>query len=263
LIYSAKEAVLVDTAITITQNKDLITWIETTAPGRKLSYIYITHGHADHFLGLPQLLQRFPEAVPLATEGTIRHIEQQVAEPFFSKTWLAFFPGNQLHTPLQLPKPLPKDNKFILEKQWVFQAIECGHSDTFDSTVLWVPSLKLAVCGDVVYGNVHQMLREANTEEKRAEWIRAVEKVEALKPAYVVPGHRNAGEMDGVWHLASTKKYIQDFGELLKAKPKSPAELYSAMIKKYPDRFNPMVLAWSSAAAFMPGAESKPAETNL
>lgn len=252
LIFSENEAVLVDTPITISQTKDLISWIETTAPGRKISYIYITHGHADHFLGLPQLLQRFPEAQAVATKATVRHMEQQISEPYFSSTWLGFFPGDQIYLPPQLAQPLPDDNKFVLEGQWVFEAIECGHSDTFDSTILWVPDLKLAVCGDVVYGDVHQMLFEANSQELRDEWIRAVEKVEALKPAYVVPGHRNQDEMDGVWHLASTKKYIQDFTDALKNKPDNPADLYSSMIKKYPNRFNPMVLGWGCAGAFMP-----------
>ena len=34
-------------------------WIETK--GRRLSRIYITHGHGDHWLGLARLIQRFPE----------------------------------------------------------------------------------------------------------------------------------------------------------------------------------------------------------
>ncbi|KAL3476671.1 beta-lactamase-like protein [Aspergillus californicus] len=253
LIYSENEAVLVDTAITINQNKDLIKWIERTAPRRKLSYIYITHGHADHFLGLPLLLQHFPEAKAVATEATVRHIEQAISEPAFSSTWVAFFPGDQLSTQHQLPEALPKDNKFLLQNRWTFEAIECGHSDTFDSTVLWVPDLRLAVCGDVVYGDVHQMLFEANTREKREEWIRAVEKVEALNPVYVVPGHRNADEMDGIWHLEATKKYIRDFMVLLEEKPQTVTELYSDMLAKYPNRFNPMVLGWGCSGAYVSG----------
>ena len=36
-----------------------------------------------------------------------------------------------------------------------FRAVEAGHTDTLDTTVLHVPDLHLVVAGDVVYGGVH------------------------------------------------------------------------------------------------------------
>ncbi|KAF9771386.1 hypothetical protein IL306_010978 [Fusarium sp. DS 682] len=258
LIYSAEEAVLVDTPITIKQTEALIEWIEKIAPNRKLSYIYVTHGHGDHFFGIPQLLKRFPEAVPLATMGTVKHMEQQISEPYFSKMWDFRFPG-QIYRPFQLAQPLSEDSglQFKLQDRWVFQAIECGHSDTYDSTALWVPDLKLAVCGDVVYGQVHQMFYEANTRARREEWIRGIEKIEALNPVYVVPGHRQAEEIDGVWHLAATKKYIEDFGRVLQKKPKDAQELVDLMINLYPERYNPNALRLSAAGVFMAPEEER------
>lgn len=252
LIYSAQEAVLVDTPITVKQTEDLITWIESIAPNRKLSYIYITHGHGDHFFGIPVLLKHFPEAVPIATKATLEHMEQQVEDPYFSETWEYRFPG-QIYKPFQLAQPLSKESslQFKLQERWVFQAVECGQSDTHDSTILWVPDLKLAVCGDVVYGQVHQMLFEANTKKKRDEWVRAIEKVESLNPTYVVPGHRQAEEIDGVWHLASTKKYIKDFGDILERETKDAREVISEMVKLYPDRYNTNALALSAAGVFL------------
>ncbi|RWA05890.1 hypothetical protein EKO27_g9215 [Xylaria grammica] len=251
LVYSEREAVLVDTPITIQQNEALVAWVEGIAPGRRLRYIYITHGHGDHFFGIPVILKHFPEAVPLATLATVKHMGQQTEEAVFSNLWEARFPG-QIHKPFTLAQPIPEDWRlqFKLEERWVFQAIHCGHTDTYDSTILWVPDLRLAICGDVVYGQVHQMLMEANTEARREEWIRAIEKVEELKPAYVVPGHRQAEEIDGVWHLASTKKYIQDFGDVLKSGPKDEADLFSKMLDLYPDRFNPGALKLSTMGAF-------------
>ncbi|XDG06964.1 hypothetical protein ABKA04_006579 [Annulohypoxylon sp. FPYF3050] len=258
LIYSTQEAVLVDTPITVKQTEGLIRWIESIAPHRKLSYIYITHGHGDHFFGISVLLKRFPEAIPVATKATLKHMEQQVEDPYFSETWECRFPG-QIYKPFRLAQPLSNESglRFILQKRWVFQAVECGHSDTHDSTVLWVPDLKLAVCGDVVYGQVHQMLFEANTKKKRDEWIRAIEKIESLKLAYVVPGHRQVEEIDGVWHLESTKKYIEDFGKILEREPKDAREVISEMVKLYPDRYNTNALALSAAGVFLVPKEAR------
>ncbi|TGJ81924.1 hypothetical protein E0Z10_g6850 [Xylaria hypoxylon] len=251
LVYSEREAVLVDTPITVRQTEALVTWIEKIAPNRKLRYIYITHGHGDHFFGIPVLLKHFPEAVPLATLATVKHMEQQTEETVFSEVWEARFPG-QIHKPFTLAQPIPEDwhLQFKLDNRWVFQAILCGHSDTYDSTILWVPDLRLAICGDVVYGQVHQMLKEANTKAKREEWIRAIEIVEALKPVYIVPGHKQAEEIDGVWHLASTKKYIQDFGEVLRSDPKDEAEVLSKVLDLYPDRLNPEAVKLSASGVF-------------
>lgn len=139
-----------------------------------------------------------------------------------------------------------------METVGYFQAIECGQSDTYDSTILWVPDLRVAVCGDVVYGQVHQMLLEANTKFNRQAWIRSIEKAENLDPVYVVAGHKQAEEMDGVWHLAAPKKYIQDFGKVLEEKdPKDANELAAEMLKLYPDRYNLFALQLSAIGAFL------------
>ncbi|KAH8692303.1 beta-lactamase-like protein [Talaromyces proteolyticus] len=252
LIYSSHDAILVDTPLTIKQSEELIEWIEKIAPNRKLSYIYITHGHGDHFFGVPVILKRFPNAVPVATRKVLEHMKQQVEKNIFKNMWELRFPG-QIYQPQLSPLAsiLPESGKFRLENRWVFEAIECGHSDTYDSTVLWVPDLKLAVCGDVVYGKVHQYLFEANNEEKRKAWIQAIEKVEALGPLYVVPGHKQSGELDGIWHLSATKKYILDFEDIIKSNPKDSREVFRKMMELYGDRFNPSALKLSCKGAIV------------
>jgi len=104
--------------------------------------------------------------------------------------WKSRFSNQTSHQDyLRFFTPVLSHSGFYFEKPWLLQPIECGHTDTYDSTILWIESLKLAVCGDVVYGQVHQTLFETNTKAKRAECIRAIEKVEALEPVYVVLGH--------------------------------------------------------------------------
>ncbi|KAH9216202.1 beta-lactamase-like protein [Leptodontidium sp. 2 PMI_412] len=248
LIHGAKEAILVDTPITIAQTNDLIAWIKATIPTKRLTKIYITHGHGDHFFGIPTLMKEFPGAEPVATAATVKHMEQQVEKVYFKSGWGIQFPG-EIEENFILAKPLPKNNEMNLEDN-ILKAVEVGQSDTHDSTILWVPSIKLAVCGDVVYGDVHQLLSECNTKAKRQGWIDSIRKVEALKPEIVVPSHKRASEVDGPFHLRNTREYIESFEEFLEGGAKDPRELSKLMTKKYPTRFNPGTLIMSSVGAF-------------
>ena len=248
LIHGDHEAVLVDTPITTEQNKELADWIEATVPGKRLTTIYITHGHADHWFGIGVLQKRFPVVKAVATTGTISHMKQQIEPKAFKATWGTQFPG-QIDEDFQLADPLPPHGEFYLEGH-VLKAVEVGHSDTHDSTVLWVPDLKLAVCGDVVYGDVHQMLAFSNTKELREEWMAAIEKVEALGPEIIVAGHKKPGELDGTFHLAASKKYIRDFGDIVEGGAKDAREVSKEMLKRYPTRFNKGALLAGCNAAF-------------
>src|ERR1700720_4169606 len=49
LISGERDAVPVDTAITVDQNQKLVDWIVHS--GKNLTAIYATHGHGDHFFG--------------------------------------------------------------------------------------------------------------------------------------------------------------------------------------------------------------------
>ena len=249
LICAGNSAVLVDTAITVKQNNDLADWVDSLLQARKLrlATIYITHGHADHFLGLSILQSRFPGVKVVATKGTIEHMKQQIEPGFFGSFWEKFFP-DQLPDPVMTAEALPEDGKFSLEGH-TLQAVEVGHTDTTDTTVLWVPDLKLAVCGDVVYGDVHQYLVEANTREKRLEWIAALEKVKTLGPETVVAGHKRTGGLDGAYNLDSSIEYIKDFQGLIDGGITDAKVLYERMMEKYGGRVNSHALLGSCGAA--------------
>jgi glyoxylase-like metal-dependent hydrolase (beta-lactamase superfamily II) len=73
--------------------------------------------------------------------------------------------------------------------------IDLGHTDTANSTALYVPSIGLVVSGDAVYNNTHPYLAECD-EKARNEWLRALDKIEALHPKAVIaaaPSPRTEG----------------------------------------------------------------------
>ncbi|KIV85156.1 hypothetical protein PV11_00888 [Exophiala sideris] len=242
LIHTDTQAVLVDTPITQSQTADLASWIERTLPATaSLSYIYITHGHGDHWFGTNALLQRFPGARIVATKDTIAHMRSQTEPKTFKAIWSSRFPG-QIDTSFRLAEPLPESGEFFIndnDDEYKMKAIEVGHADTHSSTVLWCENLQLVVAGDVVYGDVHQMLGEANTHDLRMEWVAAIDKVASLNPANVVAGHKKPDEIDGPWHLARSKKYILDFDALVESgECKNVRDLVARMKELWSTRFN-------------------------
>ncbi|KAJ0413196.1 beta-lactamase-like protein [Aspergillus carlsbadensis] len=252
LIHGAKSAVLVDTPISIAQTEDLAAWIKSTAPGKDLHYVYITHGHGDHWFGIATLRKHWPNLRAIATPGTVAHMAEQVKPEIFEGTWLALFPGGQIPAVGELElAEATTSSSFELEGH-AFCAVEVGHTDTYNTTVLHIPSIRLVVAGDAVYGDVHQYFGEANTAAKRQEWLRALDTIEALDPHTVVAGHKRAGTVDGLFNLYKTRQYILDFEDAV-GKASNWKQLADDMRRRYPHRINPHAILRGAVAAFPEG----------
>lgn len=247
LIHGDADAVLVDTPISVAQTEDLVSWIKETASGKDLRYVYITHGHGDHWFGITVLRKHWPHLRALATPHTVKHMEGQIKPEIFEQTWLTLFPGDQIPQPIELAEAM--DSPVFELEGHEFRAVEVGHTDTHDTTVLYVPSIRLVVAGDVVYGDVHQYFGEANTMEKRKEWLRALDKIEALDPHTVIAGHKREGTVDGLFNLQKTRQYILDFEDAVQS-ASNWKELVEDIQRRYPRRINPHAILRGALAAF-------------
>jgi glyoxylase-like metal-dependent hydrolase (beta-lactamase superfamily II) len=241
LIYGEEDAVLVDTFLTAAQSLTLLDWV--VASGKNLTAIYITHGHGDHFFGLAPLLERFPGAKAVAIPAVVEAMQAQLAPASIDGFWRRLYPG-QILDRLLVAEPLPR-NELELEGHKLV-AVDMGRTDTECSTSVYVPSVDLIVAGDTVYNGIHPYLAETNTQSRR-EWISSLDRLEALKPAAVVAGHKKPDNDDDPGNIGATRQYLLDFNRLNETTT-TPLQLYEAMLRLYPDRANPGSL-WSGASA--------------
>jgi glyoxylase-like metal-dependent hydrolase (beta-lactamase superfamily II) len=245
LISGERDAVLVDTPITVEQTRALVNWL--VARDKNLTTIYATHGHGDHFFGASTVLERFPGARFVARPEVIEIMRQQASPEFLETFWNPRFP-DQISSQLAIAEGLTGDVISLEGHDLV--SVPLGFTDSASTTCLHVPSIGLIVAGDAAYNGNHLHLSESPDQRKRQEWIAALDTMESLQPRAVVAGHKRVGNDDSPRILGETRQYIRDF-EHLAMQTTTARALYDEMLKLYPDWINRGAL-WSSARAVRP-----------
>jgi glyoxylase-like metal-dependent hydrolase (beta-lactamase superfamily II) len=202
LIFGERDAVLVDTPITVEQARALANWV--VASGKNLTTIYATHGHGDHFFGTSTVLDRFPGARFVARPEVIKVMRQQASPESLGIFWNPRFPG-QISGHLAIAEELA-GNVINLEGHDLV-SVPLGFTDTASTTCLHVPSIGLIVAGDAAYNGDHLHMSESPDQQKRQEWIAALDKMESLKPRAVIAGHKRVGKFPRGRRVAFAKMH--------------------------------------------------------
>jgi glyoxylase-like metal-dependent hydrolase (beta-lactamase superfamily II) len=233
LIYGGKNAVLTDPGMTADQARVLGDWV--AARGRKLTDIFITHGHGDHWFAAGLLAERFGARI-VASAGTAEQMQFNAAtRPLLWDKVYAGIPPTPV-TAVTVP-----DNRFTLEGHDLV-IVEVGDTDSTDTTVLHVPDLELVVAGDVIYNGVHMYLAQSVIVGGFGPWRAAIDKVDALKARHIVAGHQNEQlDDDAERTIAETRQYLDDAEELLRTE-KTAVDFFNAMIERYPNHLGRTVL---------------------
>lgn len=245
LITGRRSAILVDPPMTTAQAEAVLAWVLSSE--RELAGIYITHGHADHWLGAIPLVERFPNATVYATPDTQRMMKVQGSSEFRASFWDKIFPGQLPVGELDV-QTLGADG---LELEGVqLQPIEVGHTDTDDTTMLHVPDIGLLVAGDAVYNGVHPYLTESGGLAGIDSWIAALDVAAGLAPRAVIAGHKAPDAANDPVQIEDTRRYLEDARELLGSAPDAQT-FYDGMLARHPDRINPGAL-WGAAITLFP-----------
>lgn len=130
-----------------------------------------------------------------------------------------------------MPQPLEGDT-LTLEGQ-ALQIIGLD-GPTPERSFVWIPSIKTVAGGIPVVWGEHVWMADTQTPESHAQWLATLERIKALEPATVIPGHF-VGEMPaGVTAVDFTSDYIHAFDEEA-AKAKDSAALIAALKQRYPN----------------------------
>jgi glyoxylase-like metal-dependent hydrolase (beta-lactamase superfamily II) len=227
LIEGDKDAVLIDAQFTLADAHRLAAMVIESK--KNLTMVYVTHAHPDHYWGLPVLRQAFPNARFVALPDTVADIRATLDRKI--KQWKPVYGSNVPDQPL-IPDALA-GNTLSLEGE-IIELTGDLQGDTEHNSIVWVPSLKLAVAGDIVYNAAHVWMLDAPTATARADWIKTLAKLEAMKPAIVVAGHKAADAPDSARAIGYSRDYIQAMNALI-TQGAGAEVIKKEMRVKYPD----------------------------
>jgi len=250
LVTGQKEALLIDAQFTLGDGKKVADAIKAT--GKTLTTVYVTHSHPDHYFGFSAIKEAFPNAKLVALPNTVEEIRATWEGKV--KQWKPMYKDAITDKPV-LPEPLA-GTSLALEGE-KFDVVGGVQGDEGQNSYVWIPSLRTAVVGDIAYDEVFPWTAETNVEQRKA-WIASLDKLAALNPAVVVPGHQKPEQKQDPSTLKFTKDYLLAYDEVLPT-VKKPADLQAKLKAKYPNAALDIILKIGSEASFKKPEKAAPA----
>jgi glyoxylase-like metal-dependent hydrolase (beta-lactamase superfamily II) len=226
IIEGPHEVMLVDAQLTKTSAEKVLQQIKETK--KPLSIIYITHEHADHFLGLEVFKEAYPKVRIIANSAVVDRINKVYQEKI--DKWKETLGSGATSKVVAIEK---FDGNFIRFESSKIEVLKNIRGDTDENTMLWISGQRILITGDVLFNNMHVYTAETDTKA-REKWLNSLQKIRDLKPSVVIPGHSKVGApLDASTAVDFTENYLLVFEEELK-KAKDPDSLINAMKERFP-----------------------------
>ena len=226
IIEGADEVMLVDAQLTRTNAERVLQEIKETK--KPLSIIYITHEHADHFLGLEVFKEAYPRVRIIANSPVVDRINKVYQEKI--DKWKTILGSGATSQVVAIEK---FDGNFIKFESSKIEVLKHIQGDTDENTMLWIPGQRILIAGDVLFNNMHVYTAETDSKA-RGKWLNSLNKIRELKPSVVIPGHSKVGApLDASAAVDFTENYLLVFEEELK-KAKDPDSLINTMKERFP-----------------------------
>jgi len=248
IVEGEHQVMLVDAQLTKTSAERLLQEIKETK--KLLSIIYITHEHADHFLGLEVFRETYPRVRIIANSAVVDRVNKVYPEKI--DKWKKILGSGATSHVVAIEK---FDGNFIEFENANIGILKNIQGDTDENTMLWIPGQRILIAGDVLFNDMHVYTAETDTKA-RGKWLNSLNKIRELKPSIVIPGHSKVGApLDASTAVDFTENYLLVFEEELK-KAKDSDSLINAMKERFPSA--DFLLALDRGAK----ANVKPLQTN-
>jgi glyoxylase-like metal-dependent hydrolase (beta-lactamase superfamily II) len=226
IIEGTHEVMLVDAQLTKTNAEKVLQEIKETK--KPLSTIYVTHAHADHFLGLEVFKEAYPGARIIATSVVVNRINKVYQEKI--DKWKGLLGSDAASHVVAIEK---FDGNFVEFEGSKIEILKNIQGDTDENTMLWIPGQRILIAGDVVVNDMHAYTAETDSKA-REKWLNSINKIRELKPSVVIPGHSKVGApLDANTAVAFTETYLVVFEEEL-TNAKDPDSFIRAMKGRFP-----------------------------
>src|ERR1700704_3989547 len=226
IIEGAHEVMLVDAQLTKNSAESVLQEIKET--NKPLSIIYLTHEHADHFLGLEVFREAYPRVRIIANSAVVDRINKVYQEKI--EKWKTILGSGATSHVVAIEK---FDGNLIEFEGSQIEVLKNIQGDTDENTMLWIPVQRILIAGDVLFNNMHVYTAETDSPA-RGKWLNSLQKIRELKPSLVIPGHSKVGApLNASTAVEFTENYLLVFEEELK-KARDPDSLINTMKEKFP-----------------------------
>jgi len=243
VIIGEKSAVLIDAQLTVPNANRLADLIAAT--GKTLETICITHVHPDHHLGMAAIMDRFPDARPVA-HPQVQSQLSAAARWMLSTMSQGAEPGTFADR-VVVPEPLT-NNTIMFEGERI-EVLDPLHGDTDLLSAVHIPVLDTLIASDFLYSGTHQWMAENTTPERLARWRASLDQLEAIGAGTVVPGHEGPGAVRDPSIFETTRAYIGQWEAALTG-TNNAEDLKAAMLSGNEGKALEWVLDRSVAAVY-------------
>ncbi len=172
VIEGAHEVMLVDAQLTKTNAEKVLQAIKATH--KPLSIIYITHEHADHFLGLQVFKEAYPGVRILANSNVVDRINKVYQEKI--DKWKGLLGSDATSKVVAISR---YDENFIRFEHSDIEILKNLQGDTDANTMLWLPGQRTLIAGDVLFLDMHVYTAETDAGARK-RWLESLQRIQRL-----------------------------------------------------------------------------------